>query len=250
MSQRHSPQYPEQGGRGDNRPTLPPIRDLFREELSRSVHAPQGGRYPQGGSPHAANRQLLNEDQYASSATRLSRSYPPYPEETRSASSANHGRNASDSRYGPVHGSPHPQYAQFGHPSTAHGGYPYHASQPPPGRHPSLPGAGSSSGGVSQDMTSQSTPNSGAQPHRYECTYCGKGFTRPSSLKIHINTHTGEKPYLCPYEGCGRSFSVQSNMRRHARVHTRNAESQPEEESEEEAEEYSDEGGSGGGHRR
>lgn len=29
--------------------------------------------------------------------------------------------------------------------------------------------------------------------------------------------------YMCPYAGCGRSFSVQSNMRRHARVHIREA---------------------------
>ncbi|KAJ3526753.1 hypothetical protein NMY22_g10046 [Coprinellus aureogranulatus] len=55
---------------------------------------------------------------------------------------------------------------------------------------------------------------------KYECQYCGKGFNRPSSLKIHLNSHTGEKPFACPVEGCGRSFSVLSNMRRHARVHT------------------------------
>ncbi|KAJ7282999.1 hypothetical protein C8J57DRAFT_1297240 [Mycena rebaudengoi] len=55
---------------------------------------------------------------------------------------------------------------------------------------------------------------------KYECNYCGKGFTRPSSLKIHLNSHTGEKPFVCPVDGCGRSFSVLSNMRRHARVHT------------------------------
>ncbi|TFK54211.1 hypothetical protein OE88DRAFT_1625056, partial [Heliocybe sulcata] len=54
---------------------------------------------------------------------------------------------------------------------------------------------------------------------KYECPYCGKGFNRPSSLKIHINSHTGEKPFMCPQEGCGRTFSVLSNMRRHARVH-------------------------------
>ena len=55
--------------------------------------------------------------------------------------------------------------------------------------------------------------------------------------------------YVCPFEGCGRSFSVQSNMRRHARVHTRNAEAQQEEDSEEEGESLSDEGGSSGSRR-
>ncbi|KAF9071657.1 hypothetical protein BDP27DRAFT_1175151, partial [Rhodocollybia butyracea] len=53
---------------------------------------------------------------------------------------------------------------------------------------------------------------------KYECSYCGKGFLRPSALKIHLTTHTGEKPYVCPEEGCHRSFSVRSNMRRHVRI--------------------------------
>jgi len=53
----------------------------------------------------------------------------------------------------------------------------------------------------------------------YDCSYCGKMFNRPSSLKIHSNSHTGEKPFACPVQDCGRSFSVLSNMRRHARVH-------------------------------
>lgn len=53
----------------------------------------------------------------------------------------------------------------------------------------------------------------------YECPYCGKLFNRPSSLKIHSNSHTGEKPFACPVQHCGRSFSVLSNMRRHARSH-------------------------------
>ncbi|KAJ1305311.1 hypothetical protein OPQ81_000333 [Rhizoctonia solani] len=54
---------------------------------------------------------------------------------------------------------------------------------------------------------------------KYECQYCGKRFNRPSSLKIHVNTHTGEKPYQCTFPSCGRRFSVMSNMRRHSRVH-------------------------------
>ncbi|QRW20874.1 C2H2 zinc finger [Rhizoctonia solani] len=51
---------------------------------------------------------------------------------------------------------------------------------------------------------------------KYECQYCGKRFNRPSSLKIHVNTHTGEKPYKCTFPSCGRRFSVMSNMRRHS----------------------------------
>ncbi|KAG8723375.1 hypothetical protein FRC12_024496, partial [Ceratobasidium sp. 428] len=35
----------------------------------------------------------------------------------------------------------------------------------------------------------------------------------------HMNTHTGEQPFQCPYDGCGRRFSVKSNMRRHLSTH-------------------------------
>ncbi|KAI3604052.1 c2h2 conidiation transcription factor [Moniliophthora roreri] len=53
---------------------------------------------------------------------------------------------------------------------------------------------------------------------KHQCRFCGKRFSRPSGLEIHMTTHTGEKPYVCPEEGCGRSFSVRSNMRRHVRI--------------------------------
>ncbi|EPS99727.1 hypothetical protein C8Q72DRAFT_748168, partial [Fomitopsis betulina] len=52
---------------------------------------------------------------------------------------------------------------------------------------------------------------------RHACPYCPRRFNRPSSLAIHLNTHTGAKPYPCP--ACGRQFSVNSNMRRHYRNH-------------------------------
>ncbi|KAK4519955.1 uncharacterized protein ATC70_010199 [Mucor velutinosus] len=55
---------------------------------------------------------------------------------------------------------------------------------------------------------------------QYVCKFCFKKFMRPSSLKIHIYSHTGEKPFNCTHPGCRRKFSVQSNMRRHLRVHS------------------------------
>ena len=50
---------------------------------------------------------------------------------------------------------------------------------------------------------------------RYQCPTCSKAFSRPSSLKIHTYSHTGEKPFKCKHEGCGKFFSVRSNMKRH-----------------------------------
>ncbi|KAL1921744.1 uncharacterized protein VTP21DRAFT_10386 [Calcarisporiella thermophila] len=67
--------------------------------------------------------------------------------------------------------------------------------------------------------TSPSPSSSTGSQNRYQCPYCSKRFSRPSSLKIHTYSHTGEKPFVCTEEGCGRSFSVQSNLRRHMRVH-------------------------------
>ncbi|KAI8338056.1 hypothetical protein BC941DRAFT_395818 [Chlamydoabsidia padenii] len=54
---------------------------------------------------------------------------------------------------------------------------------------------------------------------RYACPHCYKRFTRPSSLRIHNYSHTGEKPFVCPVAPCGKRFSVLSNQRRHLRVH-------------------------------
>ncbi|KIM91863.1 hypothetical protein PILCRDRAFT_101673 [Piloderma croceum F 1598] len=108
--------------------------------------------------------------------------------------------------------------------SYSRGGSPY---DPRISRHSDIeqlsthePSESQTAGSSMIDRSGQETSASSSSVAKYECSYCGKGFNRPSSLKIHLNSHTGEKPFTCPFEGCGRSFSVLSNMRRHARVHT------------------------------
>ncbi|CAO3673825.1 unnamed protein product [Rhizopus stolonifer] len=67
--------------------------------------------------------------------------------------------------------------------------------------------------------TTSGYPTKEEPRRRYHCNLCRKSFLRPSSLKTHNYSHTGEKPFRCPYTGCDRSFSVHSNMRRHLRTH-------------------------------
>ncbi|KAJ1935722.1 hypothetical protein GGF37_005886, partial [Kickxella alabastrina] len=63
--------------------------------------------------------------------------------------------------------------------------------------------------------------SSTSQRKRYLCTVCQKMFARPSTLATHMHSHTGEKPYECTWDSCGKRFSVMSNLRRHQRIHER-----------------------------
>ncbi|OLY84535.1 Zinc finger protein [Smittium mucronatum] len=64
-----------------------------------------------------------------------------------------------------------------------------------------------------------SQPQTEKVVQRYNCKYCPKSFTRPSSLTIHTYTHTGEKPHECTFPECKKRFSVLSNLRRHLKLH-------------------------------
>jgi len=71
----------------------------------------------------------------------------------------------------------------------------------------------------SSRITSVTTLHSPSSTSRYVCHVCNKSFSRPSSLRIHSYSHTGQKPFACPEPSCSKRFSVRSNMRRHMKIH-------------------------------
>ncbi|KAH9843620.1 uncharacterized protein C8Q71DRAFT_852145 [Rhodofomes roseus] len=116
------------------------------------------------------------------------------------------------------HGLSVPPYERFPRPDEHKTPAPY---PPSFSANPYLSG-GAVSAGSSQGLRGPQSPQDGppgSEEKRHCCPHCNKRFNRPSSLNIHVNTHTGAKPFVCSYPGCNRRFNVNSNMRRHYRNH-------------------------------
>ncbi|KAJ3800091.1 hypothetical protein GGU11DRAFT_854181 [Lentinula aff. detonsa] len=235
--------------------TLPPISQIFMKNikdvviLTQEAYNASSSQYSSGAPDLQDPR--MKRSRYDQPATSGS-SYPPPPISraasystpssvttpyqpsgmTMSAPSAGIHRDRTGDRYS---GTPSLGYGPSPYsyaPSPAHSSH-YAASGSP--SHPpdagNLRGESSRGHDSSQNlMTGQRPPShadeSQSKANKYECPYCGKGFLRPSALKIHIISHTGDKDFVCPEENCGRRFGVRSNMLRHIRLVHQNNQSQ------------------------
>jgi hypothetical protein len=56
----------------------------------------------------------------------------------------------------------------------------------------------------------------------FGCIREQRAFKAKYKLVNHIRVHTGEKPFPCPWAGCGKLFARSENHKTHKRLHTGN----------------------------
>jgi hypothetical protein len=52
------------------------------------------------------------------------------------------------------------------------------------------------------------------------CERCGKPFSDSSSLARHRRTHSGKRPYKCPFANCQKTFTRRTTLTRHQNHHS------------------------------
>ncbi|KAG4284063.1 hypothetical protein FPRO06_08442 [Fusarium proliferatum] len=138
------------------------------------------------------------------------------------------------------HGSEHSQYSNphsiaraYPSPSTMQA--PMHMPNPMSAAmtmqgYPEMPNMGGMPHMHMQQMPQQPPPPPQQPIKAYPCSTCGKGFARRSDLARHGNdssslarhrrTHSGKRPYKCPYADCQKTFTRRTTLTRHQNHHS------------------------------
>ncbi|KAF7303204.1 C2h2 conidiation transcription factor [Mycena kentingensis (nom. inval.)] len=192
-------------------------QSMFKAADSSGPHRPpsptnhNGARYPQ---------------RPASDSSHLT-AYPHAWGQTPQTQHASQPFTFDDIPFSPLY-NPAPDDARFSLPAAgpyASSGVPGAVQEAPPNRRKQRPKRKESFGEDEEDADGDYDGMDDAESEgrlnlrKHVCPTCNKKFNRPSSLRIHLNTHTGAMPFVCPHPGCGRAFNVNSNMRRHYRNH-------------------------------
>lgn len=53
----------------------------------------------------------------------------------------------------------------------------------------------------------------------HRCNICNRGFLNKSNIKVHLRTHTGEKPFRC--DVCSKAFRQKAHLIKHQQIHKR-----------------------------
>jgi len=73
----------------------------------------------------------------------------------------------------------------------------------------------SSKSKISTVMTSEG----GKEKPVHRCNICNRGFLNKSNIKVHLRTHTGEKPFKC--DACAKAFRQKAHLLKHMQIHKR-----------------------------